>query len=85
VAHQPTVILGFISGTFVPVSQLPGWLRQVGRIFPLAHLAQGLQTALIPPQPQLNATNVGVLALWAAAGLTVAVRRFAWEPLATAA
>ncbi|HSO95868.1 MAG TPA: ABC transporter permease [Acidimicrobiia bacterium] len=76
-----TVILGFISGTFVPVSQLPGWLEQIGRVFPLAHLAQGLQGSLVAGSG-LDATNVAVLAAWAVAGLVVAVRTFRWEPLA---
>jgi ABC-2 type transport system permease protein len=80
-----TVILGFISGTFVPVSQLPGWLEQVGRGFPLAHLAQGLQGALLPHGTGLDATNVVVLAAWGTAGLAVAVRSFRWEPLAARA
>jgi ABC-2 type transport system permease protein len=79
-----TVILGFISGTFVPVSQLPGWLEQVGRVFPLAHLAQGLQGSLVRGGG-VDATNVGVLVLWGAVGLAVAVRTFRWEPQATRA
>ena len=31
------VLLGFISGVWIPVDQLPDWLVEVGRIFPLAH------------------------------------------------
>lgn len=77
-----TVILGFISGTFVPVSQLPSWLADVGRVFPLAHLADGLQASLVGHSSGLDATNVAVLAAWGAAALIVAVRSFAWEPLA---
>ena len=42
-----TVSLAFVSGVFIPVSQLPAWLRDVGRLFPLAHLANGLQSAFI--------------------------------------
>jgi ABC-2 type transport system permease protein len=80
-----TVILGFISGTFVPVSQLPGWLEQVGRVFPLAHLAQGLQGTLLPHGAGLDGTNVAVLAAWGTAGLAVAVRAFRWEPQAARA
>jgi len=68
----------------VPVSQLPGWLEQVGRVFPLAHLAQGLQGSLVNGGG-LDATNVGVLVLWGAVGLAVAVRTFQWEPLAAGA
>jgi ABC-2 type transport system permease protein len=76
-----TVILGFISGTFVPVSQLPNWLREIGRFFPLAHLAEGLQQSLLPHHSGLDGANVLALVLWGAIALVVAVRRFAWEPL----
>ena len=42
------VILSFISGVFIPVASLPAWLRDVGRVFPLAHLAEGLQRTYSP-------------------------------------
>jgi ABC-2 type transport system permease protein len=76
-----TVILGFISGTFIPVSQLPGWLADVGRVFPLAHLAEGLQASLLPHGGGLDATNLAVLGAWGVIGIVLALRTFAWEPL----
>ncbi len=79
-----TVILGFISGTFVPVSQLPNWLADIGRIFPLAHLADGLQTSLVARSSSLDATNMAILVAWGIGALVVAVRTFAWEPLGVA-
>jgi ABC-2 type transport system permease protein len=33
------VLLAFISGIFVTADSLPGWLEDVGRVFPLYHLA----------------------------------------------
>ena len=80
-----TVILGFISGTFVPVSQLPGWLEAVGRVFPLAPLAEGLQGALLPHAARLHGGDVLSLVLWGAAGLVVSIRTFRWEPVAARA
>jgi hypothetical protein len=35
-----------ISGIFIPVVDLPGWLEEVARIFRVYHLVAGLQTAL---------------------------------------
>src|SRR5437667_229790 len=35
------VILSFISSVFVPIDQLPEWLQQVGRVFPLSLWAVG--------------------------------------------
>jgi ABC-2 type transport system permease protein len=77
------VLLAFISGIFVPVDQLPGWLEDVGRFFPVYDLASGLQTALgAAGDTALKAGNVLALALWAVAGIAFAARRFRWEPLA---
>jgi ABC-2 type transport system permease protein len=79
------VILSFISGVFIPVEALPGWLESIGRIFPLAHLADGLQRAIaIGPGTGLTATNVAVLAAWGLAGLVLSARTFRWEPQAAA-
>jgi ABC-2 type transport system permease protein len=79
-----TVILGFVSGVFIPVKDLPDWLIDVGRVFPLAHLAEGLQRALSPAASGagIDATNLVVLALWGVGALVVAARGFRWEPLA---
>ncbi len=70
-----------MSGVFITVAMLPAWLRDVGRLFPLAHLALGLQTAfIIPHATGLTVDNVGVLALWGVVAAVVAVRTFRWEP-----
>lgn len=75
------VILSFISGVFVPVDQLPTWLEDIGRAFPLFHLADGLQRALAPGGGTgLEAGNVAVLGAWTLAGVLIAVRGFRWEP-----
>ena len=80
------VLLSFISSIFVPVDQLPGWLAEVGRIFPLYHVAAGVQTALgVAGDTSLRAGDVAVLAAWAVGGVLVAVRHFRWEPQAAAA
>jgi ABC-2 type transport system permease protein len=76
--------LYFISGVFVPVSQIPGWLRTVADLFPVRHLAQAL---LVAYNPHTSGTGVawrdlGVVALWGTIGLLVALRRFDWLPRA---
>jgi ABC-2 type transport system permease protein len=74
------VILSFISGVFLPLELLPGWLEAVGTAFPLAHLADGLQRALADDGGGLDPVNLLVLGAWAAVGLVVATRHFRWEP-----
>ena len=76
-----TVILAFVSGVFIPVNSLPNWLEDLGRVFPLAHLAEGLQRCFLPHAGSaLDGTNVAVLAAWGVAALVLAVRTFRWDP-----
>jgi len=84
IAPFSVVMLAFISGVWIPIDQLPHWLEQVGRVFPLFHLSIGLQSTLSPEASGtgLEAGNVAVLFAWAAVGAWVAIRRFRWEPLA---
>jgi ABC-2 type transport system permease protein len=86
-AAQPVVQaivlpLSFISGVFIATSVLPGWLADIGMVFPVEPLVAALLAAYNP-----NTTGSGLLwgdlavvAAWGAAGLIVAVRRFRWLP-----
>ena len=80
IAPFGTVILAFISGVFIPTDQLPDSLVQIGKVFPLAHLASGLQAAFGTGAAHLNGENVAVIAVWGAAGIVVAAWTFRWEP-----
>jgi ABC-2 type transport system permease protein len=79
--------LYFISGVFVPNIQLPSWLRHVAQVFPVEHLSDGLHKAYAPHVHGLGIvwSDIGVLVLWAAVGLTVALVRFSWLPQAAGA
>jgi ABC-2 type transport system permease protein len=76
--------LYFISGVFVPNIQLPSWLRHVAEVFPVQHLADGLRNAYNPAVHGVGIvwSDIGVLALWLAIGLAVALVRFTWLPKA---
>jgi ABC-2 type transport system permease protein len=76
--------LYFISGVFVPNLQLPSWLRHVAEVFPVQHLADGLHNAYNPSIHGVGIvwSDIGVLALWAAIGVAVALFRFSWLPKA---
>jgi ABC-2 type transport system permease protein len=77
------VVLSLISGIFVSIDQLPTWLADIARVFPVYHLTTGLQMAL--GGGSLDAGNAAVLALWGLGGIAVAARRFRWEPQAVPA
>jgi ABC-2 type transport system permease protein len=76
--------LYFISGIFIPAVTLPAWLRHVAQVFPVEHLADGLHHAFSPAATGIGLvwSDLGVLAIWAAIGLAVALRRFSWLPKA---
>ena len=86
-AAQPIVLaialpLTFICGIFIPLSELPHWLANIGAIFPVHALTDSLLAVYNP-----NTTGAGlrwgdlaILAAWGAAGLIIAVRRFKWLP-----
>ena len=79
--------LYFISGVFIPNPNLPSWLQHVATFFPVEHLADALHHAYDPTVQGTGFVwgDLSVLAAWAAAGLMVALRRFAWTPAAAAA
>ena len=66
---------------FISVDQLPNWLEAVGKVFPLYHVAEGLQTTLVSGGggTGIVAHNFFVLALCGVAGLLLATRHFRWE------
>jgi ABC-2 type transport system permease protein len=70
------------SGIFIPDPSLPDWLRQTAALFPVERLADALHQPFSPATRGLGIawTDLAVLALWAAAGLAVALRRFSWLP-----
>jgi ABC-2 type transport system permease protein len=81
-----SVVLSLISGIFVPVDQLPSGLETVARIFPVYHLAEGLQLALgNAGVGTLSGRDVTALALWGAVAAVLAARHFRWEPHTAAA
>jgi ABC-2 type transport system permease protein len=73
--------LFFISGIWIPLSELPSWLATIARIFPVEHVADLIHRAYVgavPFEPVL--VDVAVLIAWAVVGATVAARRFVWLP-----
>jgi ABC-2 type transport system permease protein len=76
------VMLSFVSGIFIALDTLPNFLQEVGRLFPLYHLAQGLQStvAMNPSGIGLSGSDAAALVIWGLGGIWIATRRFKWEP-----
>jgi ABC-2 type transport system permease protein len=74
--------LYFISGVFVPVSELPEGLRTVAGFLPVKPFVDALTVAFDPRTTGagLAGGDLAVLAAWGVAGLLFAVRFFLWTP-----
>ncbi|WP_427896282.1 ABC transporter permease [Kribbella sp. GL6] len=76
----PMLGLIAISGIFYPISALPGWLAWIGQLTPVYWMGLGMRSALLPPEAVVvevghswrHLETVGVLGLWAVAGLLLA-------------
>lgn len=70
----------FFSGVFFPTEQLPGALAHMVKFLPLAPLVEALRAVLLhrDPLPTLW-DEVGLLALWGALSLVLAIRTFRME------
>jgi ABC-2 type transport system permease protein len=77
-----TLPLYFISGVFVPTTQLSKTLRDIADVFPVAHLDKALFKAFDPSTTGVGiaGTDFLVLAAWGLAGLVIALWRFSWSP-----
>jgi ABC-2 type transport system permease protein len=73
----------FLSGTFVPISVLPGVLERLARGLPLYYLAAGLRDTTVRGFSLVHvAPDVGVLGVAALVFAIVSLRLFRWEPAA---
>ncbi|WIX84731.1 ABC transporter permease [Amycolatopsis sp. DG1A-15b] len=76
----PVMGMGAISGIFYPITALPGWLQDVGQVFPMYWLGLGMRSALLPDsalaveigQSWRPVATLAVLLAWATAGFALA-------------
>jgi ABC-2 type transport system permease protein len=83
----PFTVLQFISGVYVPFSNLPGWMKDMASFFPLKWMAQGLRSVFLPDQAMrlepAHSWEHGRIALvlgaWIVAGLVLCLTTFRWQ------
>jgi ABC-2 type transport system permease protein len=82
VAQLTFLPVSFISGIWFPLDGAPDWLVKVSHFFPLSHIVNAFGSCFVPGSTgsQFHGNDLLALAIWTAAGLFVAVRRFRWEP-----
>jgi ABC-2 type transport system permease protein len=70
----------FISGVFYDADEAPQFLRDIGAALPLTHVIDGLSGAMVDGTGLADhVSDLVVVAVWAVAGIALAVRGFRWE------
>jgi ABC-2 type transport system permease protein len=87
VVSPVVIVLQFISGVYFVFTQIPTWMQDIGSVFPLKWLAQGMRSVFLPDA--FHAQEVGgswqlpqtalVLAAWTVVGLMLCLRTFRWQ------
>ncbi|MCL6668609.1 MULTISPECIES: ABC transporter permease [Streptomyces] len=83
----PFLVLQFISGVYISIDTIPDWMLNVGALFPLKWLCQGLRGVFLPDSAQVleqaGSWEFGkvalVLAAWCVGGLVLCLLTFRWK------
>jgi ABC-2 type transport system permease protein len=86
VVNLPFIVLQFISGVFLPFSDLSGTLKTISGLFPLRWLAQGMRSVFLPDSYQAVEEHMSwqhgrmfiTLAIWLVVGLALCLTTFKW-------
>lgn len=83
----PFLVLQFISGVYIAIDTIPGWMLNIGALFPLKWMCQGLRGVFLPDSAQVleqaGDWEFGRIALvlgaWCVGGLLLCLLTFRWK------
>ncbi|KOU74398.1 ABC transporter [Streptomyces sp. MMG1533] len=83
----PFLVLQFISGVYIAIDTIPGWMLNIGALFPLKWMCQGLRGVFLPESAQVLEQAGGwefgrialVLGAWCVGGLLLCLLTFRWK------
>jgi ABC-2 type transport system permease protein len=80
IANLVVLPMAFLSGTFFPIDQAPGWLQTVSNVFPLRHMNDGMLAVMVRGQGvEALLTPVLVLLGFAVVVGGIAMYLFSWD------
>ena len=82
IANALALPLYFISGIFVPSSELPDWMQSLGDVLPLRPLFDALLVAFDPQTEGVGIEwgKLAIVAAWGVVGAVLALKLFRWTP-----
>ncbi|MER7173893.1 ABC transporter permease [Streptomyces mesophilus] len=83
----PFLVLQFISGVYIAIDTLPDWMLNLGALFPLKWMCQGLRGVFLPESAKVlemtDSWEYGRIALvlgaWCIGGLLLCLGTFRWK------
>jgi ABC-2 type transport system permease protein len=83
----PFLVLQFISGVYIAIDTIPDWMLNIGALFPLKWMCQGLRGVFLPDSArvleQAGDWEFGrvalVLGAWCVGGLVLCLLTFRWK------
>ncbi|MFF3416719.1 ABC transporter permease [Streptomyces sp. NPDC002698] len=83
----PFLVLQFISGVYIAIDTIPGWMLDIGALFPLKWMCQGLRGVFLPESAKVLEQAGGwefgrialVLGAWCVGGLLLCLLTFRWK------
>ncbi|MDL5200413.1 ABC transporter permease [Streptomyces sp. ALI-76-A] len=83
----PFLVLQFISGVYIAIDTIPDWMLNIGALFPLKWMCQGLRGVFLPESArileQTGSWEFGRIALvlgaWCVGGLLLCLLTFRWK------
>ncbi|MFF4541378.1 ABC transporter permease [Streptomyces aureus] len=83
----PFLVLQFISGVYIAIDTIPDWMLNIGALFPLKWMCQGLRGVFLPDSAkvleQAGDWEFGRIALvlgaWCLGGLVLCLLTFRWK------
>jgi ABC-2 type transport system permease protein len=84
VTNVAVLPLYFLSGVFIPESEIPSGVLHVADVFPIRHFFEAFFAAWDPSTVGAGFEwgHLAVVGIWGLAGLGIAVRTFRWTPRA---
>jgi ABC-2 type transport system permease protein len=82
ISNAALLPLYFLSGVFIPENEIPEGVLKVADFFPIRHFFEAFFSAWNPATsgPGFEWGDLGIVAVWGAVGLAIAVLTFRWEP-----